>query len=90
MAAATDTYPPPGPLARWWRYDITVTSPDGTWHWRENDPAEALAKARAQLFTPADGDTFAGPGDITRLHHGTVLRAACVDGATVTITPLLT
>lgn len=87
MYAEPDIYPPP--RARWWQYDITVTSPDGTWHWRESDPAEALAKARAQLFAPADGDTFDRPGDIARLHHGTTLRAACVDGAVIAVTPLL-
>jgi hypothetical protein len=89
MYGEADTYPPPRTPARWWRYDITVTSPDGTWHWRENDPVEALAKARAQLFTPAEGDTFDHPGDVSRLHHGAVLRAVCVDGAVIAVTPLL-
>lgn len=88
MYAEPDTYPPPR-RKRWWSYDITVSSPDGTWHWRESDPAEALAKARAQMFTDGIGDTFDRPDDITRLHQGTVLRATCRDGAVIAVTPLL-
>lgn len=90
MDGEPDPYPPSRPRTRWWCYEITVTSPDGTWRWRERDPAEALAKARAQMFTPAEGDTFDDPGDIPRLHHGTPLRARCADGAVIAITPLLT
>lgn len=89
MNGEPGTHLPPGPRARWWCYDITVSTADGTWHWREYDPAEALAKARAQMFTAGIGDTFNNPTDISRLHHGAVLRAICHDGAVIAVTPLL-
>lgn len=89
MRRNPDTYAYQGPHSRWWRYDITVTSPDGTWHWQEADPIEALAKARTQLFTSAEGDTFDEATDIPKLHNGQTLLAVCQDGAVVSVTPLL-
>ena len=89
MRTGPDTYAHRGPQQRWWRYDITVSSPDGTWHWQESDPIEALTKARTQLFTPAVGDAFNEATDIPRLHNGETLRAICQDGAVVAVTPLL-
>lgn len=76
--------------ARWWRYDITVTSGGHTWSWREADPVEAMAKARGQLITQSIGDQFAGPEETQCLLSGHALSAICTDGATVTITPILT
>lgn len=76
--------------SRWWRYDITVTSADGTWSYRESDPIEAMAKARGQLITPSIGDRFCGPDETRHLMAGKALAALCDDGATVTVTPTLT
>jgi len=76
--------------ARWWRYDITVTSGGHTWSWRETDPVEAMAKARGQLITQSIGDHFTGPEETRRLLSGQALSAICRDGAVVTITPVLT
>lgn len=74
---------------RWWCYDITVSTPDGTWHWRETDPQEALAKASAQIFAPALDNLFEHPGAIGALNSGTTIRVTCVDGAVIAVTPVL-
>lgn len=71
----------------WSAWAITVVNRDGTWAWCEIDPAEALAKARMQQFTPPITDHFREKGALKRLVDGETLTVWCTDGTHITIEP---
>lgn len=71
----------------WAVWAITVLNRDGEWHWCELDPAEALAKARMQQFTPPITDHFNDKQALRRLLDGEPLTVWCLDGTQITIQP---
>lgn len=74
---------------QWTVWAVTVANQDGVWHWLEVDPAEAIAKARMQQFTPPLNDRFAERGALGRLLEGEALTVWCLDGTQITIEPVL-
>ena len=73
---------------QWTVWVITVYNRDGIWHWRETDPAEAIAKARMQQFTPPLNDRFTEKNALGRLIDGETLTVWCLDGTLITIHPI--
>lgn len=71
----------------WAAWSITVLNRDGEWRWCELDPAEALAKARMQQFTPPIIDHFNDKDALRRLLDGEPLTVWCLDGTQITIEP---